>query len=173
MKILIPLDGFKESEAVIPFVENLVSETLWEKKFEITLLHVIPSFRPFDVPPVYYNERELVGMMTESNSYLKKAGECLESKGALISVKTVVSRDSAEEIVKAAEEINVDLIAMATHGRSGISRWAIGSIADKVQKREKRIPVVTVKATYEWEHNIPLVTVQTPSEQQERIPIHA
>ena len=54
--------------------------------------------------------------------------------------------DASEEIIKAAEEINADLIAMSTHGRSGLSRWAFGSVTDKVLRRGGRVPILTVRA---------------------------
>jgi nucleotide-binding universal stress UspA family protein len=53
--------------------------------------------------------------------------------------------DAAEEILRAAEEIKADLIAMSTHGRSGLRRLAFGSITDKVL-RGAGVPVLTVRA---------------------------
>ena len=44
----------------------------------------------------------------------------------------------AEEIVRYADENNIALILMATHGRSGIGRWAMGSVADKVLRASKK-----------------------------------
>ena len=53
---------------------------------------------------------------------------------------------AAEEIIKAADEINADLIAMSTHGRSGLSRWAFGSVTDRVM-RGGNVPILVVRAT--------------------------
>jgi nucleotide-binding universal stress UspA family protein len=52
---------------------------------------------------------------------------------------------AADEIIKVAQDIKADLIAMSTHGRSGLGRWALGSITDKVL-RESPVPVLTVRA---------------------------
>ena len=51
----------------------------------------------------------------------------------------------AEEIIKAADEINADFVAMSTHGRSGLIRWAFGSVADKVLRGGNR-SVILVRA---------------------------
>ena len=64
-------------------------------------------------------------------------------------MKTKVGIGSAaEEIIKAADEINADWIAMSTHGRSGISRWAFGSVTDRVLRAENK-PVLMVRAPRE------------------------
>ena len=52
---------------------------------------------------------------------------------------------SAEEIIKAEADLDVDLIAMSTHGRRGISRWAFGSVTEKVL-RGGSVPVLVVRA---------------------------
>ena len=57
----------------------------------------------------------------------------------------VVVGSAADEIIKASEELNVDLIAMSTHGRSGISRWAFGSVTDRVLRGGSK-PVLMVRA---------------------------
>jgi len=54
--------------------------------------------------------------------------------------------DVAEEILRHAEEAEVDLIVMSTHGRSGLGRWVYGSIADRVL-RHAAVPVLLVRAT--------------------------
>lgn len=50
-------------------------------------------------------------------------------------------------IVKAVASMDADLIAMSTHGRSGLSRWAFGSVTDKVLRLKGRTPVVVVRAS--------------------------
>ena len=58
----------------------------------------------------------------------------------------VATGKAADEILKTAEEINADLIAMSTHGRSGISRWALGSVAERVLRSGNR-PILLVRAS--------------------------
>ncbi len=149
-KILVPLDGSKVSEAALPFVEELVSEL--KPKIEVTLLQVVSSLTHYVVAgeasvPVAYTEKELELIKKQAIDYLEKTGEGLRSKGAI--VKTMVSTgNTAEEIIKIADELMVDLVAMSTHGRSGLSRLAFGSVTDKVL-RGGHVPVLMIRAPKE------------------------
>jgi len=152
-RILVPLDGSKVGEAALPHVEDLVSKLKPEVKAEVTLLQVLSPVQPptvagGQVPDIAYSEKQMEANKKEATNYLDKAGEALRRKGA-----TVVSRvsvgNAAAEIAKAAEEINANVIAMSTHGRSGLSRWAFGSVSDKVLRREANIPIVMVRAPKE------------------------
>ena len=76
--------------------------------------------------------------------YLERTAKGLEAKG--LDVRTVVlAGNPAEQILRAAESAKVDLIIMASHGRSGPSRWAFGSVSDKVL-RSSVVPVLMVRA---------------------------
>jgi len=92
-----------------------------------------------------YTEKQIEEILKTVINYLDKTGESLRSKGAKVTAK-VAFGDASEEIIKASEEINANLIAISTHGRTGISRWAFGSITDRVLRHGGRIPVAVVKA---------------------------
>jgi nucleotide-binding universal stress UspA family protein len=79
-----------------------------------------------------------------SQKYLDSIAVELKNKGIKVNTIVIVGH-AAEEIIKTAEKINADLIAMSTHGRSGLGRWALGSITDKVL-HESSIPVLTVRS---------------------------
>jgi nucleotide-binding universal stress UspA family protein len=149
-KILIPLDGSEVGESALPYVENLLSKLSPEVKVEVTLLQVLRPVYPhaiggYEVPDVAYTEKEMEETKKKAVDYLNKAGETLRSKGATVTSRVGIG-DASEEIIKVAEEINADLIAMSTHGRSGFSRWAFGSVTDKVLRRGGRVPILTVRA---------------------------
>ena len=151
-RALVPLDGSKVGEAALPHVEKLVARRIaGGLKVEITLFQVLPSSHYVVVasaaPLVSYTEIELEEMKKEAMSYLDKAGEGLRNQGAIVKCKVGVG-DAAEEIIKAEDEINADLVAMSTHGRSGLSRWAFGSIADRVLRTGSK-PVLLVRAPRE------------------------
>ena len=152
MKILVPLDGSKLGETALTYVEELISQLSPRSKIEMILLQVIPSELSYRVGgEEAYISREHVEKLKEewreeAIKYLNKTGEGLRSKGALVTAK-VVTGPAAEEIVKAADEIKADLIAMSTHGRSGLSRWAFGSVTDKVLRMEEgKIPILMARA---------------------------
>ena len=153
-RILIPLDGSKVGEAALPLIEELVSKLSPELKVEVTLLQVVSSLTHWVVAgeasaPVSYTQEELEMIKQKAMDYLDKASEGLRSKGAIVKTK-VSTGNAAEGIIKATDEINADLVAMSTHGRSGLKRLAFGSVTDKVL-RGARAPVLMVRAPKEEE----------------------
>ena len=153
-KIVVPLDGSKIGEAALPYVEELVSKLSPEVNVEITLLQVVPKTPAqidsgeAGVPVIDYSDKEIEVHRNKAIEYLNRVGESLRSTRA-----TVISRvevgNAPEEITRVADEINANIIAISTHGRSGLSRWAFGSVTDKVLKLEGRIPITMVKAPKE------------------------
>lgn len=151
--ILIPLDGSKLGESAISYVSTMVAKLAPEERVNITLFHVITAVRhslhlqggggSVSVP---YSEDELFDMRNEAQKYLENVGQgLLQIKQVNVIYKVSVNENPAEEIIKVEQEINADLVAMSTHGRSGFSRFAIGSVADKVM-RGGSVPVLMVKA---------------------------
>ncbi len=147
MKILVTLDGSKVGEAALPYVEELVPKLA--QAGEVTLFQVVSSVTHAvvaggETAQVPYTEQEIEQMKGKTMDYLEKVGEVLRSKGAIVKCKVGVGK-AADEIIKAANEINADLITMSTHGRSGLSRWAFGSVTDKVLRGGDK-PVLIVRA---------------------------
>ena len=148
-RILVPLDGSKVGEAALPYVEELVAKLALGTKVEVTLLQVISSLAHYIVAgeasaPIPYTEREMEQIKKKAIDYLDKAGEGLRSKGALVKTEVATGK-AAEQIIKVTEEIKADLVAMSTHGRSGLSRWAFGSVTDKLL-HAGNVPILVVRA---------------------------
>lgn len=151
-KILIPLDGSRVGEAALPYVKELVSKLSPEVKVEITLFQSVSSLTHYVIAgeasaPVPYTEPEMAQIKKMAEEYLVKVGRVLKAKNVAIRNKVSVGK-AAEEINKAADELDVDLITMSTHGRSGISRWAFGSVTEKILRSGNR-PVLMVRAPTE------------------------
>jgi len=148
-RILVPLDGSKVGEAALPNVEDLALKVGSCSEVEVTLLQVISDVTydftttsdAAQLPIIETNLQKIKGM---SLRYLETTAERLRGKGIKVNNLVVVGH-AAEEIIKAAQKTNASLIAMSTHGRSGLGRWALGSITDKVL-HESSIPVLTVRA---------------------------
>jgi nucleotide-binding universal stress UspA family protein len=150
-KIVVLLDGSELAEQVLPHVAEIIRG----RDSEVHLLSVSPVVVPavptvVDIYPVYVTadflaaeaaERERIGR--ELREYLEGVAERLRPLAAGVQT-TVRFGQPAEEILRYAEEIGADLIAMCTHGRSGISRWVYGSVADKVL-RGASCPVLLVR----------------------------
>jgi nucleotide-binding universal stress UspA family protein len=128
--IVLPLDGSDASESAIPHAEQLA---LGCQAKHVTIVHVVEQDR-------------YEGMLSAGKRpgvYLQRAARKLESKGVTADIK-VLTGDPAEAIVSYTETALCDISVMASHGRSGVTRWAIGSVADKVFRASK-IPVLMVK----------------------------
>ncbi len=148
-RILVPLDGSKVGEAALPEVESLLAKLAPDTQVEVTLIQVISDitydFLTDDgAAQLPYDQGDLQKIEQAARNYLEKVAARFREKG--IQVKIIVTEGhAAEEIVKAAKTINADLIAMASHGRSGLRRWALGSITDKVL-HESPVSVLTVRS---------------------------
>jgi nucleotide-binding universal stress UspA family protein len=166
-RILVPLDGTEAGEAVLSKLESLILKDVPATEAEITLLRVIPIVN-YNVlttdkrAQLPYTEGDQKELNQNASDYLGKVAEKLKISG--FSVKTMIKiGPAAEEIVNAAHETNANLIAMSTHGRSGVIRWAIGSVTDKVIRLEGKIPVLALHATDKGKENsvLPLGSLQS------------
>ena len=155
-RILIPLDGSKMGEVALRYVEKLVARLQPREKPKVILLQII--FPPVHHIPVeggvvdiFNGKQDLQHAKEWAENYLDKAGEGLKKEGAAVECKVLIGEEgvsSADSIIKAEKEVNVDLVAMSTHGRRGLSRWAFGSVTDKVL-RSGSVPVLMVRASSE------------------------
>jgi len=147
-RILIPLDGSNVGEAALSYVKELVSKLSPKTKVQITLLHVVSPLAHYafgeEAVALAPTDQEIEQDKKQAMSYLKKVGEGLRSQGVTVKTRVVIGND-AEEIISVADEINADLIAMSTHGRSGISRWIFGSATGRVLRGGHK-PVLVVRA---------------------------
>lgn len=148
-KVVVPLDGSKVGEAALDVIKLMAKNRPPKAKVQVTLVGVITLLRHWVVvgeasAPVSYTEEELNIIKNRVTDYLNRTGEELTSKNIDVNV-IVTSGSAAEEILKAADQVKADLIAMSTHGRSGWRRLAFGSITDKVL-RGSHIPVLMVRA---------------------------
>lgn len=142
-KVLVPLDGSEVAECALTHLKAIASGC---DVVDVVLLKVM---EPLSVPGDYViseGDRVKLGSRyrAEAQSYMetivKQIGE-----GGLNVRADIIQGEAAESIVDYVDKQNVDLVIMATHGRSGIRRWAMGSVADKVV-RHLNIPVLLVRA---------------------------
>jgi nucleotide-binding universal stress UspA family protein len=123
-RLLIPLDGSKFSETVLTHIEILVKHY----NAEIVLLRVVP----FLWPSGFIHVREMGDKLDkEASNYLFAINAKLRGKG-IEGDFFVREGNVAEAICDFAKDNGIDLIAMTSHGRGGVRRWALGSVADKV-----------------------------------------
>jgi len=143
-KVLVPLDGSELAEKVLPHVVALA------KAFgaEPTLISVVQFTlgaigAKVEAIPEVAAERA-AAHRGEAMLYLQKVQRDLTAQG-VGTTAAVLEGDVASQIIAHAEQHAFDLVAMATHGRSGIDRFVMGSIAEKVVRHTAK-PVLLIRA---------------------------
>jgi nucleotide-binding universal stress UspA family protein len=124
-RILVPLDGSATAEKVLPYARAL-ARTL---EIPVTLMAVIETGGDFSTDKARYLDTLIEEGVRNSEEYLKR----ISITFGRATVQCVVEKGKAEEAIIAKAAANGGtLITMATHGRSGLNRWLLGSIAEKV-----------------------------------------
>lgn len=142
-RILLPLDGSDLAEQALPHA--IAQAKCFEA--ELTLLKVLellPKDRRY-TPAIIREAFELTD--TLARKYLRQVAIQVQDQGISVHTATVEGRPYAE-IIKFAEANEVDFIVICTRGQSGISRWLMGSVADRVV-RGAAVPVLLVHAQKE------------------------
>ncbi|MFZ0532622.1 MAG: universal stress protein [Anaerolineales bacterium] len=122
--ILVPLDGSKLSETVLPLAGLLAQQN----QARLILFHVIEQ----NPPDTVHGERHLTNQQ-EASAYLDKVSQSLPT-GIIVDrhVHTSAEKNVANSIVQHSKELGVDLIAMCAHGQSGLQKRIFGNIAQDV-----------------------------------------
>ena len=140
--VIVPLDGSPLAETVLPYVVDLAKKM----RLEVVLM------RAYALPPSvagedygFYSADFLDQIEAEARDYLAEKVKEVKGKG-LENVSSVVNVGyGAEEIITLARKTPDNFIAMSTHGRSGIKRWVLGSVTERVV-RHSGDPVLIIRA---------------------------
>ncbi len=130
--ILVPMDGSATAEGILPHVRALAQDHGTKLIFlRVAFALAFPGADPTEA------QIQKVG---EAQEYIEKIRRTFQAEG--MEAKAAVRYGfPAEEILAHARREKVDLIAMATHGRSGPARWMLGSVAEEVL-RKADVPVL-------------------------------
>jgi nucleotide-binding universal stress UspA family protein len=141
-RILVPLDGSPVAEQVLPPATSVARALDAEiVLFRVPIAHITGSLSGDWILPL---EGTLKTANEIAGDYLKQVAERLGEQG--VQVTTAMRMGGvANAIIEHAEANEIDLIAMCTHGRTGLARWTLGSVADRVL-RAGRIPLLLVRA---------------------------
>lgn len=134
-KVLVPLDGSRASEEALAPVLRL----LHAGGGSLVLLHAVTPAEYFSVTAKEFVEQE----RRRSAAYLLELSERLGTNGVGVQER-IVTGEASREIVAEALRSRVDLIAMSSHGRSGVREWAFGSVAERVL-RTTNLPVLVFR----------------------------
>lgn len=141
-KVLIPLDGSETAEVVLPYIEDMAIKMA----LEVTLVRVVKIGGALDAYSdgyTYFGVPDLEAELeVEATEYIKGVADKLKAKGLKVGWK-VMKGAPAICITDIARDTPHDLIALATHGRSGLTRWVIGSVAEALV-RSSGDPVIVI-----------------------------
>ena len=145
-QLLVPLDGSDLSKKALPVAENLSTAL----KIPITIFEMAPIMHPYNTyisgyGPIIDYARLDADAKKEVEEEMKVINEESKQKGFNITSIVTSGIDAAVEIEKLSETIGADLIIMTTHGRSGLDRWMMGSVAEKVLRYGK-VPLLLINA---------------------------
>ena len=137
-KVMVPLDGSPLAEVALPYAEEIAAKM----GSDMVLFTVLPGEDGEEYKNHLSYTKKIVDVtMLQVEKYLKGSVACATN------VCTATrAGNPAEGILDFADKGYPCLIVMATHGRSGLSRWAVGSIADKVVRATTRQPVLLIRA---------------------------
>ncbi len=143
-KVMVPLDGSKLAECVLPHVRALAQAG------QVKNIVLVRAVEPIQAPSggdFIMSAEDAKKLMREhreaAEDYLKKLTKRLQLKGVQVEGKVLVGR-VAEELANYAEKKKMSLLVMATHGRSGVSKWMWGSVADRVL-RSTCVPTLMIR----------------------------
>ena len=131
--IIIALDGSTRAEQIIPSALDVAK--LFQAR--ITLLEIVPAVRVTEgfhpLASVTGSTERTEAERAAADTYLNVVADNLRKQGHEVQIEVREDwQNTAHAILTVAEELNADLVAVATHGRGGWSRMVIGSVADKV-----------------------------------------
>jgi nucleotide-binding universal stress UspA family protein len=130
--ILVPLDNSRLAECVLPHVLAIAPVM----NARVTLTHVMEHPYHGDgtpaVDPVYWHLRK-----HKSEKYLEQIAERLEKSGLKVD-QAILEGNPAESVIEFARNNDVDLIALSTHGNSGLSGWNISGVVQKIMLRSHK-----------------------------------
>ena len=129
--ILVPLDGSELAKKALDHAEEL-AKTYGAEIILIQVIPLMPIYGALEfVTPVIVDEKQKEAAEMD----LDKLAEEMKTRGHKVTAIVRVGQQVAAEIIDFAKESGVDLIVMCTHGYSGITLWALGSVARKVLTR--------------------------------------
>jgi nucleotide-binding universal stress UspA family protein len=134
-RILVPLDGSECAEGILVEVERLARDL----KHGICLLRVALAH---SFPGVDATDAEVM-VVREAEAYVQEIEKGLKAKGFEVDTH-VRYGDAPEEILTHSRREDIDIIAMSTHGRSGVKRFLLGSVAEKVIRHSEK-PIFLVR----------------------------
>lgn len=144
-RLIVPLDGSPEAEQVFPHVVALANGL----DMKVVLTRVMPTaemFLRYGGYAVIQHGDLMQSLEEEAVDYINLAKQELSRQGLSSTEEHLVHGNPANSIVELTQDVEGSMVAMTSHGRSGVSRWVLGSVADRVV-RHSGSPVLLVRSS--------------------------
>jgi nucleotide-binding universal stress UspA family protein len=142
---MVPLDGSELAECVLPHVEAIAAGC---KVTTVTLVMVIPPLHMYGGAETRISPEDRQHLEEDNvkvaNAYLEEKAHLLRKEEVRVEIRVLLG-NVLDQLVDYTNQNGVDLIIIATHGRSGVSRLFLGSVADRLL-RHAPVPILMVRA---------------------------
>jgi nucleotide-binding universal stress UspA family protein len=143
-RVLVPLDGSELAESVLPHVKAIAKCCNVAEVILLQVVELSPALRAADVNVRAFQEASVKA----GKEYLSTIEAQLRSEGLNVRSEVLAGAVPAATIADFMQQNGVDFVTITTHGRSGISRWVFGSVAEKLL-RCCGIPILVIRPTSE------------------------
>lgn len=141
-RVMVPLDGSRLAEGILPFILQIAGPL----DLEVVLVRVVqPILSPALAGAGAVVVDDVPARLREAREYLAPVAADLRGRGVRVTTDARHG-EPVTELVAAARDAGADLIAMTTHGRSGLGRLLFGSVAEAVL-RQANVPVLMMRLT--------------------------
>ena len=141
-RMLVPLDGSRLAEGILPFIIQIAGPL----DLEVVLVRVVQPIVPLTLEGTgHFAVDDVPTRLREAREYLAPVAADLRERGVRVTTEARHG-EPVTVLVAAARDVGADLIAMTTHGRSGLGRLLFGSVAEAVL-RQAQIPVLMMRLT--------------------------
>lgn len=140
--LIVPLDGSLLAEEALAYAEGIASQM----SLRLSLIRVVttPAIAYPGTETYAYDPRLFTDLENDAAAYLREKQAQLESRGLEVA-STVRGGYPAAHIIDFSEDSEGSLIVMSTHGRGGLGRWIMGSVADRVLRAAYR-PILLIRS---------------------------
>jgi nucleotide-binding universal stress UspA family protein len=142
--VMVPLDGSPFAEQALPWAIAIARKT--RARLRLGMVHQSPSPPPLDEAAGLLYARLELALMKSQREYLRRIASRIRAEGPIQTATALLQGVPAPALGRYAGEIGVDLVIMTTHGRGGIQRAWLGSVADQLV-RSLEIPMLLIRPT--------------------------
>jgi nucleotide-binding universal stress UspA family protein len=144
-KIMVPLDGSKLAECVLPHLDVITSGCGVRSVIFISVVEHYDPLTGWGYNPTKEERQSMDKQsMKEAETYLNKLVSQVKYEGVEVKSEVIMGK-AADTLADYADKNDIDLILISSHGRSGVSRWVLGSVAERLL-RSSSVPVLVVRS---------------------------